>query len=556
MISVVKLVWLLVKGLALDILDFDFVVVGSGIAGLMSAIHLARYGRVCILTKKDSAESNSNYAQGGIACVVTSDDSFEEHVRDTLIAGDGLCNESVVRTIISAGPARIAELESFGLKFAELPGAPGAGYDLGREGGHSRRRVLHCGDITGREVEQILLNRIRAEQTATIMEHCVVIDLITTGWLGADGPSRCMGGYFLNTKTGAIAAFRAPFTVLATGGGGKVYLYTTNPDIATGDGVALAWRAGAPIKNLEFIQFHPTCLYHPEAKSFLISEAVRGEGAVLVNTRGESFMERYDPRGSLAPRDIVARAIDHEMKLRGSRCVYLDIRHQPVAFLKERFPNIYMTCARFGIDMARDLIPVVPAAHYFCGGVEAGVDGSTSLQGLYACGEVACTGLHGANRLASNSLLEALVCAHAMAETVGVLPRTQPALAIPAWQSGAAVPSDEAIVIEHNWSEVRTCMWDYMGIVRTNKRLERARRRIGNLRREIQQYYFDYLVTPDLLELRNIAAVGELIIRSAIHRCESRGLHYTLDYPQKNPALPPRDTVICDLPGGRSPGNG
>lgn len=537
----------------MDVLDFDFVVVGSGIAGLMSAIHLARYGRVAILTKKDSAESNSNYAQGGIACVVTSDDSFEEHVRDTLVAGDGLCDESVVRTIISAGPARIAELESFGLKFAELPGAPGAGYDLGREGGHSRRRVLHCGDITGREVEQILLNRIRAEPTATILEHCMVIDLITTGWLGTDGKNRCVGGYFLNTRTGAIAAFRAPFTVLATGGGGKVYLYTTNPDIATGDGVALAWRAGAPIKNLEFIQFHPTCLYHPAAKSFLISEAVRGEGAVLVNAHGESFMERYDPRGSLAPRDIVARAIDHEMKVSGMRCVYLDIRHQPVAFLKERFPNIYLACARFGVDMARDLIPVVPAAHYFCGGVEASVDGSTCLPGLYACGEVACTGLHGANRLASNSLLEALVCAHAMAQTVGALPRARPELAIPAWHSGMAVPSDEAIVIEHNWNEVRTCMWDYVGIVRTNKRLERARRRIGNLRREIQQYYFDYLVTPDLLELRNIAAVGELIVRSAIHRHESRGLHYTLDYLAKDPAVPPGSTIIRDPPGGPSP---
>ena len=542
----------------MDVLDFDFVVVGSGIAGLMSAIHLARHGRVGILTKKDSAESNSNYAQGGIACVVTSDDSFEEHVHDTLVAGDGLCDEAVVRQIISAGPARIAELESFGLKFTESPGAVGArgaGYDLGREGGHSRRRVLHCGDITGREVEQILLDRIRAEPNATILEHCVVIDLITTGWLGASGPNRCLGGYFLNTQTGVIAAFRAPFTVLATGGGGKVYLYTTNPDIATGDGVALAWRAGAPIKNLEFIQFHPTCLYHPAAKSFLISEAVRGEGAVLVNAQGAAFMEQYDPRGSLAPRDIVARAIDHEMKLHGTRCVYLDLRRQKSAFIKARFPNIYATCARFGIDMATDLIPVVPAAHYFCGGVAAGVDGSTSLPGLYACGEVACTGLHGANRLASNSLLEALVCAQAMAANVGALPRARPALAIPAWHSGTAVPSDEAIVIEHNWNEVRTCMWDYVGIVRTNKRLERARRRIGNLRREIQQYYFDYLVTPDLLELRNIATVGELIIRSAIHRRESRGLHYTLDQPAKDSALPPRDTVIRDPPGGRSPDN-
>ncbi|MBI2437558.1 MAG: L-aspartate oxidase [Lentisphaerae bacterium] len=542
----------------MDILNFDYVVIGSGIAGLMSAIHLARHGRVAILTKKDSAESNTNYAQGGIACVVTSNDSLEEHVRDTLAAGDGLCDEAVVRTIISAGPARIAELEGFGLKFSERADLPGAGYDLGREGGHSRRRVLHCGDITGREVERVLLDRVRAEPTVTILEHCMVIDLITTGWLGESGSNRCVGGYFLNTRTGAIAAFCAPFTVLATGGGGKVYLYTTNPDIATGDGVALAWRVGAPIKNLEFIQFHPTCLYHPEAKSFLISEAVRGEGARLVNARGEGFMERYDPRGSLAPRDIVARAIDNEMKVSGERCVYLDIRHKPVEFLKARFPNIYLTCARFGIDMARDLIPVVPAAHYFCGGVAAQVDGSTAVPGLYACGEVACTGVHGANRLASNSLLEALVCAHALSQTIGGLPRSAQRLEVPTWQPGKAVPSDEAIVIEHNWNEVRTCMWDYVGIVRTNKRLERARSRIGNLRREIQQYYFDYLVTSDLLELRNIAAVGELIVRSGLQRQESRGLHYTLDYPQKAATTPAQTTIICDPPGGRghSPNNG
>ncbi len=533
----------------MDVYDFDYVIIGSGIAGLMSAIHLAPFGRVGILTKKDRAESNTNYAQGGIACVMTSDDNFEEHVRDTLIAGDGLCNENVVRKIISAGPARIAELESFGLKFAEKTGA---GYDLGREGGHSRRRVLHCGDITGREVEQILLNRIRSEQSVTVMEHCMVIDLITTSWLNTGGTNRAVGGYFLNTLTGAIAAFRAPHTILATGGGGKVYLYTSNPDIATGDGIALAWRAGLPIKNMEFIQFHPTCLYHPEAKSFLISEAVRGEGAILVNDRGESFMEHHDPRASLAPRDIVARAIDREMKASGSRCVYLDIRAKGAAFLQKRFPNIYQTCQRFGIDMARNLIPVVPAAHYFCGGVEADVDGHTALPGLYACGEAACTGLHGANRLASNSLLEALVCAHAMAEKLRNADRTPPAYAIPTWESGSAVPSDEAIVITHNWNEVRTSMWDYVGIVRTNKRLERAGRRISNLREEIRQYYFDYLVTAGLLELRNIAAVAELIIRSARQRRESRGLHYTLDYPQKDANQPILDTIIQDKFAARS----
>lgn len=531
-------------------IDFDFVVVGSGIAGLMSAIHLSEFGRVCVLTKKDSAESNTNYAQGGIACVLASDDSFEAHVQDTLIAGDGLCDENVVRKIVSSGPERIAELEQLGMKFTEMDGNSGGRYDLGREGGHSKRRVLHAGDITGREIEKVLLEKARASKV-TVMEHCMVIDLVTTGWLGVSGQNRCIGGYFLNRQTGEIAAFRAPHTVLASGGGGKVYLYTCNPDIATGDGLALAWRTGVPIKNLEFIQFHPTCLYHPEAKSFLISEAVRGEGAILVNSAGESFMERYDRRGSLASRDIVARAIDREMKTSGTSCVYLDIRSKPPEFLQKRFPNIYKTCKKFGFDMANDLIPVVPAAHYFCGGVEAAVDGTTALPGLYACGEVACTGLHGANRLASNSLLEALVCAYEMARTVSQMPHAMPRVLIPAWQTGAAVPSDESIVIEHNWNEVRTCMWDYVGIVRTNKRLERARRRIGNLRAEIQEYYYDYVVTADLLELRNIAAVGELIVRSAMLRRESRGLHYTLDYPEKDNSRPVANTVICDKPGGK-----
>jgi len=530
--------------------DFDFVVVGSGIAGLMSAIHLSRFGSVCVLTKKDSAESNTNYAQGGIACVMNSDDSFEAHVQDTLVAGDGLCDEKVVRKIVSSGPGRIEELEQMGMKFAEQNGASGIQYDLGREGGHSKRRVLHAGDITGREIEKVLLEKARASKVV-VMEHCLVIDLVTTGWLGLSVLNRCVGGYFLNRQTGAISAFRTPHTVLATGGGGKVYLYTSNPDITTGDGLALAWRAGVPIKNLEFIQFHPTCLYHPDAKSFLISEAVRGEGAVLVNSSGVPFMERYDQRGSLAPRDVVARAIDNEMKLTGAACVFLDIRSKSAEFLAGRFPNIYQTCKSFGIDMAKDLVPVVPAAHYFCGGIEADVDGTTALPGLYACGEVACTGLHGANRLASNSLLEALVCSHDMAMKIGEISCEHVRVAIPDWQTGAAVPSDEAIVIEHNWNEVRTCMWDYVGIVRSNKRLERARRRIGNLRAEIQQYYYDYVVNADLLELRNIAAVGELIVRSAILRHESRGLHYTLDYPEKDASRPVVNTVICDKPGGK-----
>lgn len=535
----------------MEILDVDYLVVGSGIAGLMSAIHLSRKGHVCVVTKKDSAESNTNYAQGGIACVMRSDDSFEAHVNDTLIAGDGLCDEKVVRTIVSSGPERIAELERMGLKFTGTDQTSGIEYDLGKEGGHSRRRVLHSGDITGREIERVLLDQIRTDPNITILEQCMVIDLVTTGWLGLSEPNRCVGVYYLDQNTGKISAVRASYTILATGGGGKVYLYTSNPDIATGDGVALAWRAGVPIKNMELIQFHPTCLYHAEAKSFLISEAVRGEGAELVNAAGEKFMGRYDSRGSLAPRDIVARAIDREMKVYGSPCVYLDIRHQSSEFLARRFPNIYKTCLQYGINMADDLIPVVPAAHYFCGGVEAGIDGTTALSGLFACGEVACTGLHGANRLASNSLLEALVCSFCMAQTIAVLPLDRPSAGVPPWQLGTAVPSDEAVVIEHNWNEVRTCMWDYVGIVRTNKRLDRARRRIRNLRQEIQQYYYDYFVTSDLLELRSIATVAELIIRSALLRKESRGLHYTLDYPDKNEQRGACDTLIQDQPGSR-----
>ncbi|MDP6522940.1 MAG: L-aspartate oxidase [Kiritimatiellia bacterium] len=546
------------------VIDCDYLVVGSGIAGMMSALKLARLGTVVVLTKKDSAESNTNYAQGGIACVVNPNDSFEQHVSDTLRAGDGLCAADVVNAIVTHGPERIAELESLGIAFAERHDASGDGYDLGKEGGHTKRRVLHAGDITGRHIEQALLAQAVSEPNITMCEQCMVIDLITTGWLGSLSPNhsllggtgaghdnRCAGAYALDRNTGEIFAVRASYVVLATGGGGKVYLYTSNPDIATGDGVAIAWRAGVPVKNMEFIQFHPTCLYHPDARTFLISEAVRGEGAKLVNERGESFVEKYDPRGPLASRDIVARAIDSEMKASGAECAYLDIRHQPKSFLMERFPNIYEMCSSYGFDMASDLIPVVPAAHYFCGGVEATIEGTTGLPGLFACGEVACTGLHGANRLASNSLLEAVVCAHEMVAKVATLapPSSFPRIEIPDWKSGDAVPSDEAIVVEHNWNEVRTCMWDYVGIVRTDKRLDRAARRIRNLRQEIREYYLNYLVTADILELRNIAAVAELIIRSAQQRRESRGLHYTLDYPEPDGSTEPRDTVIEDPVG-------
>ena len=530
-------------------IEADFLILGSGLAGLTAALHLCRHGRVLLMTKRGTGQSNSDWAQGGIACVVDPSDTFDGHVDDTLSAGAGLCKEDVVRAIVESGPERIRELESWGVEFERNGDHQ---YDLGTEGGHRRRRVLHAGDITGHVVISSLVERVKNEPNIDIHPNAMAIDLVTTGWIGSDAESRCIGAYILDIDTGKIFGACAPNTILATGGAGKVYLYTTNPDLATGDGIAMAWRAGLPILNMECVQFHPTCLFHPENKSFLISEAVRGEGAVLVNGAGESFTERHDPRGSLAPRDIVARAIDDEIKRRGDACVYLDITSKSRAFLQKRFPNIYAECMKYGIDMATDPVPVVPAAHYFCGGVEADVMGRTALKGLYAAGEVTCTGLHGANRLASNSLLEAMVCAYNAAQQIigrhennGWTPPE-----IPDWQHGDAVPSDEAVVVEHNWNEVRTCRWDYVGIVRTNKRLERALCRIQNLRREIRQYYLDYYVTSDVLELRNLADVAELVVRCAFLREESRGLHYTLNYPDLDPSQPPQDTRVIDPPGG------
>jgi L-aspartate oxidase len=527
--------------------QFDFIVMGSGIAGLSFALKVASKGTVAIITKKDRAESNTNYAQGGIAAVTSKEDSFELHVRDTLEAGAGLCKENVVRTIIEEGPARINELIELGMKFSEREDASKLGaheLDLGKEGGHSRRRILHAKDVTGRQVERALLAAIARQAGIEIFENHFAIDLITSQKLGHAGPNRCLGVYVLDKASGRVTTFAAPMTLLATGGCGKVYLYTTNPDIATGDGVAMAYRAGAPVANMEFIQFHPTCLYHPRAKSFLISEAVRGEGGVLKTMEGREFMDRYHPLKSLAPRDIVARAIDTEMKKSGADHVLLDITHQPANFIRERFPNIYQTCLQYGIDITVQPIPVVPAAHYQCGGVATTVDGETDIDGLYAVGEVACTGLHGANRLASNSLLEALVCAH-RAACLALARRTKVLeLEIPPWSSGNADNPDEMVVVAHNWDEIRRAMWDYVGIVRTNKRLERARKRIRNLHEEIQEYYWDFIVTTDLLELRNIATVAELIITSALQRPESRGLNYNLDYPEADPAWAQRDTVL------------
>ena len=522
-------------------IDCDYFVVGSGMSGLMSALHLSAYGHVIVATKGKLQDCNTNFAQGGICCVMDPADTFDKHARDTMIAGAWLGKTEVVHEICEHAPEGIQDLIECGVKFAKK--ADGS-WDLTREGGHSARRILHAGDITGERCEAGMIRTVKKHPEIEIHEETIVIDLIMTRRIGLKGENRCVGAYVMDKKTGEIYAVRAPNTILATGGCGKVYLYTCNPDTATGDGIALAWRAGAKIENMEFIQFHPTCLYHPKAKRFLISEAVRGEGAVLVNRHGKEFMQKYDPRGSLAPRDIVARSIDSEMKRTGDDCMFLDIRHKGRKYLQTRFPNIYMKCMEFGVDMAKDLIPIVPAAHYTCGGIQATTDGRTSIVGLSAVGECACTGLHGANRLASNSLMEALVCARLTAARLGPHPEKfgRKAPVIPAWKIGNAVPPDEAVLVAHMWDEIRRLMWDYVGIVRTNKRLARAAHRIRMIRREIHDYYFRYLVTPDTLELRNLAVCAELIIKSAQKRHESRGLHYTLDYPRMSKKV--KQTVI------------
>jgi len=526
--------------------QFDFLILGSGIAGLTFALKVASRGRVAIVTKKSRADSNTNWAQGGIAAVTSREDSVEMHVRDTLDAGAGLCREDIVRTIVSEGPARIQELLELGTRFSEreLPGGNGKELDLTKEGGHSKRRVLHAKDATGREIERALLDAIARQPNITVLENHLAVDLITTQKLGYVGPNRCLGIYVLNKASAQVETFAAPVIVLATGGCGKVYLYTTNPDIATGDGVAMAYRAGAPVANMEFMQFHPTCLFHPKERTLLITEAVRGEGGYLLGSDGQRFMPRYDSRAELAPRDIVARAIDNEMKRTGADNVWLDITHRPAPFIITQFPTIYERLLRLGIDMTKEPIPVVPAAHYQCGGVVTDVNGVTDIAGLYAVGEVACTGLHGANRLASNSLLEALVCAHRAARRAMENPSPQTEVNIPPWQSGKAQNADELVVVSHNWDEIRRLMWDYVGIVRTHKRLRRAQARIKLLQEEIQQYYWDFTVTADLLELRNLATVAELIVTCALQRPESRGLHYNLDYSQPDPAWSQRNTEL------------
>jgi L-aspartate oxidase len=527
--------------------SFDFLVLGSGIAGLTFALKVAGQGRVAIVTKKNRADSNTNWAQGGIASVTSREDSFALHIQDTLEAGAGLCKEAAVRCIVEEGPARIAELIELGTQFTEreLPSQPGRReLDLTKEGGHSRRRILHAKDATGAEIERALLAAIAANPGIEVFENHLAVDLITTAKLGYVGPNRVVGAYVFDEVDHGVDVFAAPVVVLATGGSGKVYLYTTNPDIATGDGVAMAHRAGVPVANMEFVQFHPTCLYHPQAKTYLISEAVRGEGAFLRGADGQRFMPRYDARAELAPRDIVARAIDSEMKRTGADCVFLDISHQSAEFIRGHFPNIPAKCLEFGIDMTRQAIPVVPAAHYQCGGVVTNLDGETEVAGLYAIGEVACTGLHGANRLASNSLLEALVCAHRAALRARDYRPVEPAPEITPWQTGRATDPDELVVVAHNWDELRRTMWDYVGIVRTNKRLRRAEKRLGNLQEEIREFYWGYTLTADLLELRNLCTVAELIVACALQRPESRGLHYNLDYPEADPAWAQRDSVV------------
>ena len=520
----------------------DFLVLGSGIAGLLSALKLSRLGSVTLVTKKAAAESNTNYAQGGIAAVMDRLDSFESHVSDTLVAGAGLCDEAVVRLTISEAPMRVRELQDLGVRFS----GRASRVDLGLEAGHSHRRILHAGDITGREIERALVDAVRRRRGVRVVENHLAVDLLL------DREGACRGAYVMDRAGGRIEPFAAGATVLATGGAGKVYLYTSNPDIATGDGMAMAWRAGARMANMEFVQFHPTCLFHPLAKSFLLSEALRGEGGKLRLKNGTRFMGRYDRRRELAPRDIVARAMDAEMKRTGDECVYLDMTHRPRAFLKKRFPNIYAQVLSFGVDMATAPIPVVPAAHFFCGGVHTDTSARTSVPRLFAVGETAHTGLHGANRLASNSLLEGCVFAHRLAEHLaspGALPPAAPFTAKP-WNPGRAVTSDEAVVISQNWDEIRRLMWNYVGIVRTNKRLARALARLRLLNKEIAEYYWDFLPTPDAVELRNIADVATLVIKSALARRESRGLHFTLDYPRRRDALR-RPTFLKKPPARR-----
>ena len=535
----------------------DFLIIGSGVAGLGFALKVAEFGSVALVTKKLVMDSSTSLAQGGIASVFGKLDTFELHIQDTLVSGDGLCNKEVVEMVVKNGPDRIRELIKLGAHFnlrnKERLKDESPNFDLGREGGHSQKRIVHAYDMTGMEIETALVKHVKNHKNITVFENHIAIDLIVCstrmkrGLVTTTHEDYCCGAYVLDRETNRVKTFCAQVTLLATGGAGKVYLYTSNPDIATGDGIAMSYRAGAAIANLEFVQFHPTCLYHPDAKNFLISEAVRGEGGILVDSTGSPFMKKYDPQKDLACRDVVARAIDTELKKSGDDSVFLDISHKNSEFVKNHFPNLYKKCLTFGIDMTKEPIPGVPAAHYMCGGVATDMFGRTDIHRLYAIGETACTGLHGANRLASNSLIEGLVYAHMAAgqavKDINVFDlKSMPEPSV--WDEIGTTDSDEGIMVSHNWDEIRRFMWNYVGIVRSNKRLSRAKRRIENIQNEIREYYWDFKVAPDLIELRNIATVAELIIKCAMYRKESRGLHYNIEYPHKDDKRWQKDTIV------------
>jgi L-aspartate oxidase len=510
-------------------LTFDVLIIGSGLAGQAAALLLAARCRVLLIAKRELEETASSRAQGGIAAVLDNQDSIEAHIQDTCIAGAYLNDLAATRFVVENGRQAIEWLIAQGVPFTKNA----SGYHLTREGGHSARRIIHVADATGLAVQETLTRKARAHPNITILEQHIAIDLITGVKLGLP-ENRCLGAYALDNRSGEIRTIRARHTLIAAGGAGKAYLYTTNPDTSTGDGIAMAWRAGCAVANMEFIQFHPTCLFHPLAKSFLISEAVRGEGGLLKLPDGARFMPEHDARAELAPRDVVARAIDFEMKKRGIDCVFLDIAHKGAAFIKAHFPTIHARCLEFGIDISKEAIPVVPAAHYTCGGIVTDLAGRTEIPGLYAVGEASCSGLHGANRLASNSLLECLVFARAASEDIFNQPLLPPP-ELPAWDASRVTEAEEEVVIAHNWDELRRLMWDYVGIVRSTERLRRALRRVRLLEREIGEFYAHFRVSYDLIELRNLVATASLIIRSALKRKESRGLHYSSDYPEMLP---------------------
>ena len=531
--------------------NYDVLIIGSGLAGMSLALRLAETQKVALLTKHELLDAASAWAQGGIAAVLSDDDSAENHIRDTHVAGAGLCKDEAVRFVVEHGRDAVEWLVNQGVPFTRDDNNH-AELHLTREGGHSHRRIAHAADATGSAVQKTLVSQLKAHPNIEVLEHHIAVDLITSKRLSLSNEKRCYGAYALNNKTGKVYTIGARYTALATGGAGKAYLYTTNPDVATGDGVAMGWRAGCRVANMEFMQFHPTCLYHPAAKSYLITEAVRGEGGYLKlpdpndKTRaGERFMPSHDERAELAPRDVVARAIDYEMKKRGLDFVYLDISHKPADFLKSHFPNIYEKCLTFGIDITKDAIPIVPAAHYTCGGLVTDLRGRTDVDNLYAIGEVSCTGLHGANRLASNSLLECLVFSEAVVKDIAASTSATIPL-LPDWDESRVTHADEEVIISHNWDELRRFMWDYVGIVRTDKRLERAMHRINLLKDEIYEYYANFRVSNDLIELRNLVQTAELIVRCASSRKESRGLHFSTDYPTLLPVA--IDSILTPNP--------